>query len=77
MFTRLRALRTHLALMAACARGRQALAGMDARMLSDIGLSRAEALEEARRPFWDLAERSCETAQTPRRPRGLGLFPVL
>ena len=31
---------------------RAALARMDARMLKDIGLTRSEALEESRRPFW-------------------------
>ena len=31
---------------------RAALARMDERMLKDIGLSRAQALEEAHRPFW-------------------------
>ncbi|MFZ6761896.1 DUF1127 domain-containing protein [Pseudoroseomonas sp. WGS1072] len=36
---------------------RQQLAEMDARMLKDIGLSRAEALEEAHRAPWDLGRR--------------------
>jgi uncharacterized protein YjiS (DUF1127 family) len=36
---------------------RRHLAEMDRRMLADIGLSRAEALEEARRAPWDLAAR--------------------
>ena len=31
---------------------RTALARMDERMLKDIGITRSEALEEARRPFW-------------------------
>ena len=31
---------------------RAALARMDAHMLKDIGITRAEALQEARRPFW-------------------------
>ena len=35
-------------------RTRAVLAEMDARMLADIGLSRAEALQEARRRPWDL-----------------------
>lgn len=33
---------------------RRQLAEMDRRMLSDIGISRAEALEEAARAPWDL-----------------------
>lgn len=33
--------------------GRRAIAQMDARMLADIGISRADALEEARRKPWD------------------------
>ena len=35
------------------ARQRRALMGMDDHMLKDIGLSRADALREAERPFWD------------------------
>jgi uncharacterized protein YjiS (DUF1127 family) len=35
------------------ARERRALAQLDDRALHDIGISRAEADEEARRPFWD------------------------
>ena len=31
---------------------RAALARMDARILKDIGVTRSEALREARRPFW-------------------------
>lgn len=34
------------------ARQRRALAGLDARSLCDIGLTRAQAVAEARRPFW-------------------------
>lgn len=34
---------------------RRHLPEMDRRMLADIGLSRSEALEEARRAPWDLA----------------------
>jgi uncharacterized protein YjiS (DUF1127 family) len=34
---------------------RRHLAEMDRRMLADIGVSRSEALEEARRAPWDLA----------------------
>ena len=36
---------------------RLALAEMDARLLSDIGVGRAEAAWEANRPFWDIAGR--------------------
>ncbi len=32
---------------------RRQLAEMDERMLSDIGVSRADALDEASRPFWN------------------------
>ena len=34
---------------------RRHLTEMDRRMLADIGISRSEALEEARRAPWDLA----------------------
>ncbi|ONH82259.1 hypothetical protein APZ41_015645 [Roseomonas mucosa] len=36
---------------------RRQLAEMDDRMLSDIGISRSEALTEAARPAWDLEQR--------------------
>lgn len=36
---------------------RQLLQGMDDRLLSDIGIGRGDALEEARRPMWDLTQR--------------------
>jgi uncharacterized protein YjiS (DUF1127 family) len=39
------------------AESRRQLAALDSRMLSDIGISRAEAIEEARRAPWDLAPR--------------------
>ena len=39
-------------LMLARSRERQFLAGMDARMLRDIGMTPYEAGEEARKPFW-------------------------
>ncbi len=42
--------------------GRRAIARMDARMLSDIGLSRAEAMREINRKPWD-------TKAIPRRCR--------
>jgi uncharacterized protein YjiS (DUF1127 family) len=35
------------------ARQRRALAALDDHMLKDIGLSRADARQEAERPFWD------------------------
>lgn len=34
------------------ARSRRALAGLDARMLADIGLDRTEAMIEAKKAFW-------------------------
>ncbi|MFU1477482.1 DUF1127 domain-containing protein [Roseovarius sp. C7] len=37
----------------ALARQRRLLATLDADRLDDIGLTRDEALREARRPFWD------------------------
>lgn len=33
-------------------RGRSSLAELDHRLLSDIGLSRAEAVRESGKPFW-------------------------
>jgi len=41
--------------MAEVASTRRHLAEIDAHMLADIGLSRAEARMEAARPFWDTA----------------------
>jgi uncharacterized protein YjiS (DUF1127 family) len=35
-------------------RTRRLLAGMDGRLLADIGASRADAAMEANRPFWDI-----------------------
>lgn len=40
------------------ARDRRRLQEMDERMLKDIGISRADALHEASRPFWDGPARS-------------------
>jgi len=37
--------------------GRRAIAQMDARMLADIGMSRADAQEEMRRKPWDTMPR--------------------
>lgn len=37
---------------------RRQLADMDDRMLADIGLSRSDAMTEARRPLWDMALRT-------------------
>lgn len=37
---------------------RRRLAEMDDRMLADIGLSRLDAMAEARRPVWDTALRT-------------------
>lgn len=42
---------------ATVARERRLLAALDARMLRDIGRSRAEAEREAARPFWDAGGR--------------------
>ncbi len=35
-------------------RERRKLAGMDAHMLADLGLTRGQAEAEARRPLWDV-----------------------
>ncbi|MFU8834132.1 MAG: DUF1127 domain-containing protein [Roseovarius sp.] len=43
-----------LARMIAVWHQRRALARLDADALADLGLSRSDALREARRPFWDL-----------------------
>ncbi len=37
--------------------GRRAIAQMDARMLADIGMSRADAQEEMRRKPWDTSDK--------------------
>lgn len=36
---------------------RRLLGDMDDRLLSDIGVGRGDALDEASRPMWDLAQR--------------------
>ena len=43
-----------LAALTALFRARQTLAGMDARMLDDIGVAPEAARKEASRPFWDV-----------------------
>ena len=48
-----RGLFAHLPGMASLRRQRARLAGLDDRMLRDIGLDRAEAAAEAARPAWD------------------------
>lgn len=50
-------LRNTLALWIETARTRRALAALDDRMLTDIGLTRAQANVEAKRWFWDCAPR--------------------
>lgn len=47
------------------ARERRALAQLDERALHDIGLSRADAEEEARRPFWEEGDRAPRGARRP------------
>ncbi|MGE4480635.1 DUF1127 domain-containing protein [Acidocella sp.] len=51
---------SHLMLMRQAIRGRRDIARMDARMLADIGMSRADAEEEIRRRPWDVAPRPYE-----------------
>jgi uncharacterized protein YjiS (DUF1127 family) len=46
-----------LAAMRRAIEGRRALADMDARMLADIGVSRAEADAEINRKPWDISAR--------------------
>ena len=52
-FGRARTLVARIAEMRQAVEGRRAIARMDGRMLSDIGLSRGEALEEVSRRPWD------------------------
>ncbi|MGX9357137.1 DUF1127 domain-containing protein [Roseobacteraceae bacterium S113] len=40
----------------ALARQRRALRGLDDARLADLGLTRADALEEANRPLWDVPQ---------------------
>jgi uncharacterized protein YjiS (DUF1127 family) len=53
-----------LARMVEAVETRRMLAGLDDRMLADIGLSRADALREAERRPWDVAP---EVGHGPRR----------
>jgi len=46
--------RVGLSTMLTAWRTRQHLKGLDADALRDVGLSRAEAEAEAKRPFWDV-----------------------
>ena len=46
--------RLSLAAMFGVIRQRRALAGLDAHLLDDIGVSRADAAREAARPGWDI-----------------------
>ncbi|MGR3758678.1 DUF1127 domain-containing protein [Roseobacteraceae bacterium NS-SX3] len=48
-----RSLRSAIAARIALMRQRRALGRLDSRALEDIGLSRADAEREARRPVWD------------------------
>ena len=47
------------------ARERRALAQLDERALHDMGLSRADAEEEARRPFWEEGARDPRPVRRP------------
>lgn len=38
-------------------RQRRSLAQLDARLLDDIGLTRAEAIKESQKPVWDAPQR--------------------
>lgn len=49
--------RRFAALWTAAARERRTLAELPDHLLADIGISRAEAEREARRPFWDIRAR--------------------
>jgi uncharacterized protein YjiS (DUF1127 family) len=54
---RLRSILARIADMRRAIEGRRAIAHMDERMLSDIGLSRNEALYEVNRRPWDTTPR--------------------
>jgi uncharacterized protein YjiS (DUF1127 family) len=63
-----------LAWMGRVASQRRALRLLDDHQLKDLGLSRADALREANRPFWDVPPRvptasSRVAARAPRGPR--------
>ena len=52
------------------ARQRRALLALSDSMLKDIGIGRAEAEREARRPFWsDIPARTGDADLSPRQPR--------
>lgn len=58
------AIRRQVTLWLNVSRSRRALAALDDRMLSDVGLSRAQATTEALRPFYDTAQ----TVDAPAHP---------
>ena len=49
--------RAHAALWLSTARERRTLAELPDHLLADIGITRAEAETEARRPFWSVRKR--------------------
>ncbi len=58
LFIHVRTMLTRIAEMRRVAVGRRAIARMDARMLSDIGLSHGDALAEISRRPWDVAPKA-------------------
>lgn len=50
-------------------RQRRRLAAMDDRMLKDIGISRASANNEARKPFWDVPEAAMPASAAKEAPK--------
>ena len=48
--------RTKLANLASLARSRHALRKLNAQQLADIGISKAQATQEARKPLWDVPD---------------------